>query len=381
MPSSAYEIKKKVEKIGKQISVIKRKFTGVVDITGNPDHPLFEAETTVSSLDKNIFHKMEEKREHINIASIDSSSRYLRDPSINMVFVGLGVYSSIKGIRVGPFDIDINFMAIGTFENLLKEFNQESGIRVKNYVNEYFTEDYKIDDIADELRLEAENVGLRETRDNHDLVIIDGPLFPTPLELSDLELQSEGRKRHQEAYLQLTKDRISILRNNVIGVVKRLETSQKLYKVDKVKQLLGIRYPINDAEVLNQIRIKTGFKQGLLGPFKIEFKSKYFTPPTRYAYYLILTNPIGMSSYFRIESLSLDSLEELTPHIVNRISERLIPTYIEIVDNLSKRISASLFITAYQVLSSIISVVHDDKLAYYNEVRSLSESLLRHQRT
>ncbi|BAB66068.1 DNA double-strand break repair nuclease NurA [Sulfurisphaera tokodaii] len=381
MPSSAYEIKKKVEKIGKQISVIKGKITGVVDISGNPDHPLFEAETAVLSVDEKIFHKIEEKRENVSIASIDSSSRYLRDPSVNMVFVGLGVYSNIKGIKVGPFDIDINFMAIGTFEELLKEFNPESGVRVKNYVNKYFTEDYRIDDIADELRLEAENVGLKENRNTHDLVIVDGPLFPTPLELSELELQSEGRKRHQEAYLQLTKDRISILRNNVVGVVKRLETSQKLYKVDKVKQLLGIRYPINDAEILNQIRIKTEFKRGLLGPFKIEFKSKYFDAPTRYAYYLILTNPIGMSSYFRIESLSLDSLEELTPYIVNRISERLIPTYIEIADNLSKRVSASLFITAYQILSRIISVIHDDKLTYYNEVRSLSESLLQHQRT
>ncbi|MEM0374158.1 MAG: DNA double-strand break repair nuclease NurA [Sulfolobaceae archaeon] len=381
MVYSLYEIRRKLERIGKQIGTIKEKVSEKVDVSGSPDHPLIEAETEITAIDENIFHEIEVKRESVSIASLDSSSRYLRDPSINMVLVGLGVYSNFKGVIVGPYDFDINFMAIGTFEELLKEINPEKGIRVKNYVNEYFTDDYKIDDIADELRLEAENRGLESVRDSHELIIIDGPLYPTPLELNDIELQSIGRKRHQDAYIQLAKDRISLLKDNVLGVVKRLETSKKLYKEEKIRNIVRPRYPINDAEVLNQIKVKVGVKNGLIGPFKLEFRSKFFNAPPRYAYYLILTNSIGISSYFRIESLSLDRLEVSIPYLTSRVSDKLIPTYIEIADSLSKRVSASLFITAYQVLSRILTIIHDDKLSYYNEIKSLSESSLRHQRT
>lgn len=390
MVHSPYDIKKRLLTLGNQIRELKSRLTETINNEGTPEHPLLENEnkTSIQSVENKIISELlPSKREKISIASIDSSSRYLRDPSVNLVIVGLGVYSNKFGIKVGPFDITTNFMSVSTFEDILKNMNCVPGIRVKNYVNEYFREDYKIDDIADELRLENENLGLKEVKDNHDLIIVDGPLYPTPLELSEFELQSEGRKRHQNAYLQLTKERVGSLNDKIVGVVKRLETSQKLYKEDKIRQLLKVKYPINDAEVLNQIRIKL-CREGkcssnlLVGPFKIEFSSQYFSSPSRYAYYLIVTNPIGMASYFRVESLSLDKLNEFIPYVTERISERLIPTYIEIVDNLSKRVSASLFVLAYEVLSSILSINHDDKLSYYNVQEEFSSSMfsLLHQR-
>lgn len=374
--SSPYEIRKKLQRLGEQIRELKKTLTEMIDTTGDPEHPLVEAETQISSLSQNVINEVPQRpKDVIYIASLDSSSRYLRDPSINTVLVGLGIYSTRRGIITGPFDIKTNFMAIGTFENILKEMKPEDGVRVKNYVDKYFTEDYKIDDIADEMRLENENLGLKELKDSHDLIVVDGPLYPAPLELKDLELTSEGRKRHQEAYLKLVQDRINLLNENVLGVVKRLESSYKLCKESKIRDMLKLKYSLNDAEVLNQLRTKFHIKNALIGPFKLEFSSQYFEAPKRYAYYLILTNALGMSSYFRIEALSLEALENYIPYVVNRVSDRLIPTYIEIADNLSKRVSASLLITAYQILGSVISILHDDKLNYYNAYQQFIASL------
>lgn len=385
MVFSPYTIKKSIHNVGLQLVKLKENFAETIDNQGDPNHvvPDESPKTKIEAIEDKIIKPIPpNEKKNISIVAIDSSSRYLRDPSVNIVLVGLGVISNKEGVKVGPFQIETNYMSIGTFEELLKQLNVDKGIRVKNYVNEYYREDYKIDDIADELRLENENVALKMEKDNHDLIILDGPLYPMPLELQQMQLESEGRKRHQDAYVRLTEERISCLKDNVIGVVKRLETSYKLYKEDKIKEILKVRYPINDAEILNQIKMKYGLRESfLVGPFKLEYSSILLSyTPSRYAYYLLLTNPLGMTSTFRIEGLKLDSLENLLPFIVNRVSQRLIPTYIELADNLSKRASASLLITAYQVLSTMLSINHDDKLTYYQELNSLMSSQ-QHQRT
>ncbi|MCY0882720.1 MAG: DNA double-strand break repair nuclease NurA, partial [Acidianus infernus] len=254
-----------------------------------------------------------------------------------------------------------------------------------------FDENYKLDDVADEMRTEAENIGLSEVVIDHDLVILDGPIYPTPLELTEeLDLSSTSRLCHQLAYASLVNKRISLLRDNVIGVVKRLENSGKLWKDEKImeefkkrgKNIKGLK----DPTILELIDYEFCRKSGrhsyacIIGPFKIDYNLHVEGPkdchkaygnttylsnvPAKYAYYVILRKPYVPNTYFRIEGLNKDFLERGMRTALSRLSNRLIPTFIELVDNRAKRISAGLFITAYEVASSYLSIIHDDKLAY-----------------
>ncbi|MUM64829.1 hypothetical protein D1867_06135 [Acidianus infernus] len=331
-------------------------------------------------------------QEFNSIASLDSSTRYLRDISVNLVILGMSIYSNRKGFIDFPITKEIPYIGVNTYRKILDKISTGMNfIKMKNEINYPFDENYKLDDVADEMRTEAENIGLSEVIIDHDLVILDGPIYPTPLELTEeLDLSSTSRLCHQLAYASLVNKRISLLRDNVIGVVKRLENSGKLWKDEKImdefkkrgKNIKGLK----DPTILELIDYEFCRKSGrhsyacIIGPFKIDYNLHVEGPkdchkadgnttylsnvPAKYAYYVILRKPYVPTTYFRIEGLNKDFLERGMRTALSRLSNRLIPTFIELVDNRAKRISAGLFITAYEVASSYLSIIHDDKLAY-----------------
>jgi hypothetical protein len=371
---SQYELKKRIGKVVEELG--KQKLN--LPVNNYPSEIKIEAEYDVVLLDeRNPIKAPSLTQKSCKIVAIDSSSRYLRDASVNMVLVGVAAYSNNRGTLFGPYDVDTPFLGISTYTDILSKLPNIEGVRVKNYINEYFDEKYRIDDMADEIRIETENIMLKQVKDE-DLVIIDGPLYPTPLELSQIKLEDESRIKHQRAYANLVKDRIRLLKENMIGIVKRLENSYKLGKIEALGRLLNRNIKgLKDPEVLKYVEYKLcGDKRiCLIGPIRMTFSSSLIpNAPDRFAYYLIIRNTLGISSFFRIESINLQFLDDSTPYIVSRISERLIPTYIEIVDNLSKKVSASLFITAYPIASRYLTIIHDDKLAYYDEIKNLATS-------
>ncbi|WP_236751073.1 DNA double-strand break repair nuclease NurA [Acidianus sp. HS-5] len=330
------------------------------------------------------------EKEFDKISSLDSSTRYLRDISVNLVILGMSVYSNRKGFIDFPLVKDIPYIGVNTYRRILEKINSLYFIKTRNKLNYPFDENYKLDDVADEMRTEAENEGLNEVVNGHDLVILDGPIYPTPLELTEeLDLSSTSRLCHQLAYASLVNDRISLLKDNVIGVVKRLENSGKLWKEDKIleefkklgKNIKGLKDP-TILELIDYYFCRNSGKYSyacFIGPFKIDYNLHVDGPsdcngngsytylsnvPPKYAYYVILRKPYVTTTYFRIEGLDEKTLEKGMRTVLSRLSDRLIPTFIELVDNRAKRISAGLFITAYEIASSYLSIIHDDKLAY-----------------
>lgn len=379
------------------IAEAKKDYQQLIDNEGNPEHELEERVISVEALDDvtprpfsmNYFHTDRK------IASLDSSTRYLRDLSVNTCIIGLAIYSNVKQFIVGPINIKTPYMGISSYIPFLKHIESNlptSLIRVKNKVDYYYVNEtgneYKLDDIADELRTESETVGLQEVINDHDYVVADGPVFPTPLELNKImNFDTEARMMHRIAYGKLVNERVQILNEKVVGVVKRLETSKKLYLVNEIKKMVG-DLNSKDVTILEILDEKYCQSKGfpyvcLIGPFKIqydlkvEFDGKIIldnTPP-KYSYYVIIRrNKMIYPTFLRLESVNdkmnekPDSNEYL--HVVlSSISEKtLLPTYIERVDKMSKKVTKSMFIYAYGIASGKLNIVHDDKLTYMKDI-------------
>ncbi|AWR96159.1 hypothetical protein DFR86_00425 [Acidianus sulfidivorans JP7] len=390
-------VKRNIEKTIVEIAKAKKDLPEI-NHEGNPEHENSNDDImNITLLNEFDPIKITPTSYYDSIAAIDSSSRYLRDVTVNNVLVGLSIYSSKKGFILGPYNVNTPYLGISSYRKILESISiDDPYIRVKNAVGYPFVADpdneYKIDDIADELRTESENIGISVV-DDHDLIILDGPIYPTPLELTGLfELQTEARVCHRIAYAKLVKDRIEKVKNkNVIGIVKRLENSKKLASDEAVVEAFrkkGLKiYGLKDPTILELIDqyfcresergSKSTFYMCAVGPFKIDYKlsvkddlkcyngeeTVLENPPSKYAYYVILRVPYYSPSFFRVESFKKDMEKELSTAF-SRVSERLIPTYIELVDNMSKRVSAGLFIYAYEVASNYLSIIHDDKLAF-----------------
>ncbi|QGA55492.1 hypothetical protein GFS03_04545 [Sulfolobus sp. E5-1-F] len=393
------EWKVRIKEVIEKIAEAKRKMPEVrVNNEGNPEHEIEEKIMRIELLSEKVkpevypldYFKYDSNK---RIASLDSSSRYLRDHSVNTCLVGLSIYSNKRGFIDGPYTINTPYMGISSYEDILKQINvNDNNIRTKNVIDYYYVNEgrneYKIDDIADEIRIEAENIGLKEVINDHDIIIVDGPIYPTPLEFTEeLEVTTEARRKHKIAYAKLVNERMKILNDKVIGVVKRLENSKKLVNEKNIAELLGIENSnLRDTTVLELIDEKLCRRNNYpyictIGPFKLEYAiqvedengGKVFEKILpKYAYYVIMRRPYFPPTFLRIESIS-EKLD-LSP-VLSRITENnLLPTYIEMVDKRSKRISASLFIYAYEIASNNLNVIHDDKMSYANVIQQFLQS-------
>ncbi len=372
---SEAQVRNYIYSISREISSIKNTLPQVIR---DYEESAFEEEFSIVSISElcNKFNEIEEK-EISEISSVDSSTRYLRDTTVGIVMTGMAIFSSKKGLLLAPYDKEIRFLGISANKEILKKIENiinKKHIAITNYVGDYFDENYRLDDVADELRLESENSAID---DMNGLIIMDGPVYPTPLELTSVfEFKNTSRETHRKAYASLVRDRLNKINDKkVIGIVKRLENSKKLYKLKEIQKILGKLPPITDPEVLRLLypKLCDGETICILGPFmlsyQIDVEGILKDVPPKYAYYVIIKRVVGPSSFFRVESLSLDTLQYIKS-IFSRISIRGIPTWIEIVDTASKKISSSLFIIGYEISSSFLDIIHDDKLAFDTEVRS-----------
>ena len=365
---------------------------GAVDNSGDPDRPVEDTGFGVEYVGSDARNIVQPpppppRRNSLSLASLDASSRYLRDPSVNMVVVGLGVFSTRSDRPLaGPFTIPIDFFGISTYEEILKHLEKKlfPGVVTRNVENEYYDQDYHIDDLADELRLSAENRGLEYLLGDgtgYDVIIVDGPLYPTPLNLTDRYQAPKGsaEDKHRRAYAKLVRERVQLLsrRPEIIGVVKRIERAKKLGKVEEIQGVLGKGVAgMSDPDVLGLLLEKTGCRSPvcLVGPFKLSFKSSLVgTPPDRYAYYVALGHPLGRRAYYRVEATRLDVLEDNIDLVAYNYSEKLIPKFVEMADSLSKKVSRALYMLMYPLASRYLQIIYDDMLAYYELVKEGTE--------
>jgi len=384
------------------IAEAKRKYQLLIDNEGNPEHESIESKImNVKALGDVTPHVFPINYFHANrkIASLDSSTRYLRDLSVNTCIVGLSVYSNVKNFIFGPINIKTPYMGISSYTPFLKEIESylpSSLIRVKNKVDYYYVNEpeneYKLDDIADELRTESETVGLQEALKDHEYVIADGPIYPTPLELTEqIALDTEARKMHRIAYGKLVNERIQILNGKVVGVVKRLENSEKLYSVNEIKKMIGNTNSkdVTILEMLDEKYCKSDFPYiCVIGPFEIQYNLKVDyegkivldNAPPKYSYYVIIRrNKMINPTFLRLESISEKMTKEPEDNdylhvVLSSISEKtLLPTYIEIVDRMSKRLTKAMFVYAFELASGKLNIVHDDKLTYIRDITEQTE--------
>lgn len=372
---SEAQVRNYIYTISRELSSIKNTLPQVIR---NYEESTFGEEFSIVSLSElsNKFKEIEERQ--INeISSVDSSTRYLRDTTVGIVMTGMAIFSSKKGLILAPYDKEIRFLGISANKEVLTKIENiinKKHIAITNYIGEYFDQNYRLDDVADELRLESENSAID---DMNGLIIMDGPIYPTPLELTNVfEFRNMSRETHRKAYASLVRDRLNKIKDKkVIGIVKRLENSKKLYKLDEIQKILGKLPPITDPEVLRLLypKLCKGESICIIGPFMLSYQIDVDgilkDVPPKYAYYVIVKRIVGPSSFFRVESLNLDTLQYIKS-IFSRISYRGIPTWIEIVDTASKKISSSLFIIGYEISSSFLDIIHDDKLAFDTQVRS-----------
>ncbi|QGR19558.1 DNA double-strand break repair nuclease NurA [Stygiolobus azoricus] len=354
-----------------------------------------------------------------SVASIDTSSKILRTTFLDLVVVGGTLYSTERDKIVFPFDAGGRYLGIASYLELirtLKSSLNSPDLAFHNVLGYEFALDevdvvtkegvkreslYHLDDVADELRLEAENVLIRQVKEK--LLVLDGPLFPTPIELSYSfqfgipeekdKIKHWGRLTHRWAYAALIKERLELIKGkDVVGVVKRLENSKKLKKTKGIANLIGsISVPdLSDAEILELIsetQCSSVIGLCLVGP--LEIKSEIYVKredtdqvilepkdiPTRYAYYAILKIPSGVQSFFRVESTSQTVLDSSIGVIFSNITSDILPTYISVVDNYSKRVAKSLFYISFNVLKDFITILHDSKLEAISISKEISSGL------
>ncbi|MCG2909543.1 MAG: DNA double-strand break repair nuclease NurA, partial [Stygiolobus sp.] len=132
-----------------------------------------------------------------SVLSLDSSSRILKSTFMDLVVIGASAFSTERGFYTFPFEVSGRYIGVASYLEILRRLEGaiKSGyLAFRNLVGyEYALDEvemdngrveslYHLDDVADELRVEAENNIIRSSKE--DLLILDGPLFPTPRELS-----------------------------------------------------------------------------------------------------------------------------------------------------------------------------------------------------
>ena len=360
--------------------------------------PLVKGEELMTALDLTSL----KGGEFSSVASLDSSSRSLGSSVAHIVLSGGSAYSTSRGLITFPFDASGVPFALASYLDGLRQIAGSLTsplVTLKNRAEyEYALDEvevvdrtgsvtldslYDVNDIGDELRLSAENVLLDYLKD--DLVVLDGPIIPTPVEVvTDLtmtvpvkreELNHWGKMTHRWSMAYIIKDRVEAVKGKrVVGVVKRLDQSFKLSKVPEVLRMLGVgRARLSDSavlELLSERYCNVPFTACFLGPFRMsshvrverEDRGEVIldSVPDRFVGYVVLN--VGVRSFFRVEAMEERLLFDALGEVFGRVSGNGLPTLIDVVDRHSKLVAKGLFLFAFQHLRDYVTFLHDTKL-------------------
>ncbi|EZQ10592.1 nuclease NurA [Candidatus Acidianus copahuensis] len=277
-----------------------------------------------------------------NFSYLDSSSRMITIKGVR-VYMGSLFMSDPNFTLAIPQVIPTQFLALKASSSVLENISRDniisSYVKVTSPAGIPYDQNYKDDNISDELRISLENYAISKSSS---ITIVDGPVIPGP----NLTFLSE---EYKSAFEKLINDRVNYF-PTLIGVVKRLDMSYKLSKVKEFNQIIKkfskIRPPDTKAiEIISQ--------KGE-DPFITPILKENWGSLVRYMVYVKVRN-----SVFRVESTNLDILCKGVNTTIDRSGVRGIPDFIEIADRISKRLSASIFILSF-ILGSKIGVSYDD---------------------
>ncbi len=323
------------------------------------------------------------------VISLDSSSRSISYYGFKIYITGLAVYTP-NGIFYEPsLDSSIGFISIKSNIDFLKEVESKGlNIRVKSIAGEYYDESYSDGDIADEARIEIENLGLTKYPskfNNLGYIMIDGPVYPVPPILYSSE-SYEGR--YIEAFKRLIIERVRILEDidiPVIGIVKRCEQSRKLYRANIVRGLYKALYgsdpkDIDDLLLMEYITNRYRLSMNdflILGPLRIRYSQSYM--PAKIFWYISIKVGRGLKIY-RVEVL--EEHYNRYPNILDIVLNDMlsfdnisavtgIPIQIELADRYSKRLTAALYKIFFERSQYILPVSYDEYMNYRKIIKEL----------
>ena len=329
-----------------------------------------------------------------SFACLDSSSRSIGFHGFRVFFAGLALLTP-RGVSIRPSNVvDVEFMALKSFENILVEI-EKSGldVRVRSPIGEYYVEDYKDDNIGDELRLQIENIGLESIvgsglSANIDFILVDGPVYPTP---PIMFLKSFQGSKYVRAFEKLIRERLNILARReclAVGFVKRCGFSRKLYRDPVVREFFTEKFGSPPGEIWDPVIVEcivekyfaeysSSYPILLLGPFKISYGLDYM--PDKVFWYVYVRMPRGNYVY-RFEVLKedadkygLDVVEETISKLLRSSSVNGVPLGIEIVDRLSKRLTAAIYKEMYFRSRGVLSLMYDESNKIIEVLRELGE--------
>ncbi|MEM0068305.1 MAG: DNA double-strand break repair nuclease NurA [Saccharolobus sp.] len=264
----------------------------------------------------------------ISLASVVVSS------SINPI---IGIYPPISGFPT--LDLNKPFIALATsgFQGPLTSFLYSSEyITTFSIDGSFFTSTNSPEEIETEIRTVLETEALKKIVNQNSIILLDGPLIP-PL----IFLKSKVRN-------EILKFRLDVLKENVIGVVKRLDKSKLLVSaLSDLKQKFINKFRINPQRYFNDESFILDFIKYNVTP---PYKPLVFGPILRqidniklYVNYLIypLHPYVFKFSILRIESLKNDF--EVLSHIVSlKFTKDGIPLILGLADNTAKEVTGAM---------------------------------------
>jgi hypothetical protein len=288
-----------------------------------------------------------------NFAYLDTSSRTISVRGANIHMASLYANEGGKHIMV-PTDDTVPFLAMKGSEAVITKVKEALGnvLATHNVNGVPYNYDYKDDNILDELRISLENMVINKSARP---VIVDGPIVPGPY------LQMVGEP-YKSAFEELASRRN---RSNLIGVVKRLNFTRKLSREENIKRNYRSLVGATDDVIVQQMG--KGRNKFVTSVFKEEVNLKGATV-RRYMVYVKLRD-----SVFRVESVNRELLCSGVKTSLNSASIRGIPTFIEVADKMSKRLSASVYVLSFIHASSLLGVNYEDWNTYLEASRDLGD--------
>lgn len=271
---------------------------------------------------------------------LDSSSRVINVRGANVYFASL--YANlVKDHIMIPLQVDVPFIAIKASDEVRKLIEGDQMlskiVAINNVNGEPYSPDYKDDNILDELRISLENYAIGKS--NY-VTIVDGPIIPGPY------IQMVGEP-YKSAFITLANQR---KKDRLIGIVKRLNYSRKLRRSGIIKDPRLIN--ATDDVIIEYLGRGKEFYTTPILKEEIDVGNSHYT---RYMVYVKVREGV-----FRVESLSKDLLCKGVYTARKYSSYRGIPEFIEVADRISKRLSASAFIFAFNIARATTGVNYED---------------------